>query len=77
MIPSEDKTSSYKEASHFTKGMGYEQRGLFSTWKRNLYISTIVMTKTTQNEIMDIKNILPQNVVDPNGQSVLQNTEYS
>lgn len=35
------------------------------------------MTKTTQNEIMDIKNILPQNVVDPNGQSVLQNTEYS
>lgn len=69
MIPSEDKSFSYSEHNHFTgKDTGYEQRGLFSTWKRNTYISTIVMTQTTQNEAMNINNILPQKVVDLNGQ---------
>lgn len=58
MIPSEGKSFSCTEASHFTrKGMGYALRGLFSTRKINLYISTIVMTRIIQNEITDVKDL--------------------
>lgn len=38
--------------------------------------STIVMTQKTQNEITDLKNLLPQKVVDPMP-TVLQNTEHT